>query len=930
MALKPGTQLGPYEITAPLGAGGMGEVYRATDTKLKREVAIKVLPDDVAGDSERLARFEREAHVLASLNHPHIACIYGLEESGGVPCLVLELVEGQTLAELLAAGALPLDKVLEVAKQIASALEAAHEKGVIHRDLKPANVKITPEGSVKVLDFGLAKAFADESAEISGDASLSPTLTMSATRAGVILGTAAYMSPEQARGKPVDKRTDIWAFGCVLYEMLTGRQVFPGETASDCIAGILGREPDWQVLPSSASPKTRGLVERCLRKDRRDRLHDVADARIEIEEVLADPTGTSTIPSAHLRFGANKKRPLSWRTVLLLLTGIAVGAAGLAIWNADRKEGSEVTRVSIVSSERLEATSPVVLSPDGRSIAFVTATKDVEGATTWQIVTRSLDGFDETPVSGEISAVASPSGHDLKQNLTYSPDGRWLAFIGPLSPNSTERRLYKTAADGNGQPVVLADLPANVLSILWIEEEIILGAAHDPPSILEFPSQGGAPSAPKPIDSGDLVKNYFKPTSVLPGGRYLLVAADSFDDKGWQVNVALLDRKTGSLRSLIRGDNPVWSPTGHILFARIDQLLAVGFDPDARRIVGGAVPVEENVRPNMRWIDALFSLGSQGTLAYVPGGLARLQNGRVLIVDRNAEVEPWLEESRFLNLAHGQAVSPDGRWAKINVVNWERGKEEIWVSDFKTPRLSPFAAAPGMDCANSAWSPDSKALAYSCRGRTENRVFLKRVDGSEEARVLFSTTPAAGTISPTSFSEDGSVLLMDRVTPDGFRVDALRLGENADPVPLLADKSSRSASYSPDGRWIAYTSDESGSIQVYVRSIAPDLTLGAPRVVSPKRGEWPVWGPTGDGSLLVLFYQSGADLMEVRIATEPTLSVSQAQKVHGLEQVSDTPRTISPLADGRFLASANHEDDPRQINLVLNFFEELRRQVPRD
>ena len=278
-----------------------------------------------------------------------------------------------------------------------------------------------------------------------------------------------------------------------------------------------------------------------------------------------------------------------------------------------------------------------------------------KGVTTWRIVTRSLDRFDETRVNGTISAVASPSGQDLKQNLTYSPDGRWLAFIGPLSPDSVERRLYKTAADGSGPAVALADLPANVLSILWIDAETILGATHAPPSILEFPSQGGEASAPRPIDSGELLHHYFRPTSVLPGGRYLLAAVDSYVAKGWQVNVALLDRKTGALRPLIQGENPVWSPTGHILFTRIDQLLAVRFDLDARKVVGGAVPVTAGVRPNLRWVDALFGLGPQGTLAYLPGELVALQN-RIALVDRNGEVEPWSEETRIFNLQEGTGL----------------------------------------------------------------------------------------------------------------------------------------------------------------------------------------------------------------------------------------------------------------------------------
>jgi serine/threonine protein kinase len=564
MALKPGMQVGPYEITAPIGAGGMGEVYRATDTKLKREVAIKVLPDDVAGDPDRLARFEREALVLASLNHPNIASIYGLEESGGVPCLVLELVDGQTLAERLAAGALPVEQALGVAKQIAWALEAAHEKGVIHRDLKPANVKITPEGSVKVLDFGLAKAFADEPTEISGDASLSPTLTMSATRAGVILGTAAYMSPEQARGKPVDKRTDVWAFGCVFYEMLTGRQAFPGETASDCIVGILGREPDWDPLPAHTPLKVRELLQRCLTKDPRNRLHDIADARIEIEE--AQTPRVDATPEQGNRASLSMRSPI----VLFILAATTVAASVVVVTLVNRRPAEQrVLKTTILAPEGaifdLNPDNPgfPVLSPDGTMLAFSALDNDGES----RLYVRPLRSDQPYALTGTEEA-----GYPF-----WSPDSQWLAFF-----SNSDKKLKKVEASG-GLPVPICDA-IEVKGGSWSRDGLIVFAKNAAGPLHQVRATGGPSTPITQLNSerGDLSHRFPR---FLPDGQHFLYLARIAEGDP-VILVGSLDGQ--QKRQLLRSPAIAEYAAGHLLFFRGTSIMAQPFDVERLALSGEA------------------------------------------------------------------------------------------------------------------------------------------------------------------------------------------------------------------------------------------------------------------------------------------------------------------------------------------------------
>ena len=567
MTLAAGTKLGPYEIVAPLGAGGMGEVYRARDARLSREVAIKVLPESLVRDTERLTRFRREAQVLASLNHPHIAAIYGLEEQDGREALILELVEGETLAERIARGALPIDEALEIARQIARALEAAHEKGIVHRDLKPANVKLDRAGQVKVLDFGLAKALATDGS--SPDITSSPTMTAAATQAGVVLGTAAYMSPEQARGKPVDERADIWAFATVLYEMLTGRKTFEGETVSDTLAAILTKEPDWSALPADTPASVRRVLRRCLDRDPKTRIHDIADARLELDEPSLPPAGPVPIPYPSSRIPA-----WGWIAGLVLLL-----AAGIGWWRALQPKAAapptEITgfAVAVPGNDQIPFDdSPVLdLSRDGRQLVFI-GERDGQR----QLYVRSRDRIAARPVAGTAGAY-SPF---------FSPDGQWLGFFA-------EGKLKKVPVAG-GSAIVLADAPSNRGGV-WLEDDTIVFSPEFTSGLNRVSARGGKVETLTTPDAKAGERSHRWPT-YLPGDSAvlftvgLLSAPGNYDD----ARMAVWEPATRKTRIVYEGGTmPRVAGENHLVFWRGNAMLAAGFDSKTRRLVGEPVPLAE-------------------------------------------------------------------------------------------------------------------------------------------------------------------------------------------------------------------------------------------------------------------------------------------------------------------------------------------------
>jgi len=565
MPLQPGTKVGSHEILALLGQGGMGEVYRARDVKLNRDVAIKVLPAHLANDPERLSRLRREAQILASLNHPHIAHIHGLEDANGVPALVLELVEGSTLADRLAHGALPRSDAIDVARQIADGLEAAHEKGVIHRDLKPANVKITPDGTVKLLDFGLAKAVSEDRSEPD-----LPTVTSANTEAGVVLGTAAYMSPEQARGRLVDKRTDVWAFGCVLFEMLSGRRPFAGDTLSDTLAGILTREPDWSRLPDDLPTNLTVLLRRCLEKDVKHRLRDIGDARIELDDA-------KSAPADHI--ARAQPAAVTRRTAIAALAGAAAGAAATGAWTFGRSTTAsprQLTRFALTMPEgevhRSSFNSRLGISRTGRLLAFNTVT----GAGP-RLYVRSLGNLDARLVKEAAGGFAP----------FFSPDERSLGFIAAAG-------IRKAALSG-GAPLTVCTVQPGFGGATWADDDTIYLVAETPGGLLRVPAGGGQPTELAPIDAagGDFM---FKFPHALPGGKAVLMtvvsaAIDSFDD----ASIVAVSVHGGKRKVLVEGGTFPRYAAGHLLYARNGAILAVRFDPERLEVTGQPTTVLEGI-----------------------------------------------------------------------------------------------------------------------------------------------------------------------------------------------------------------------------------------------------------------------------------------------------------------------------------------------
>jgi serine/threonine-protein kinase len=909
-----GRKISHYNVTEKLGAGGMGEVYRATDTKLNRDVALKVLPEEFARDADRMARFKREAQVLASLNHPNIAAIYGLEESEGIRCLVLELVEGPTLAERIKQGAIPLDEALNIAKQIAEALEAAHEKGIIHRDLKPANVKVTPEGMVKVLDFGLAKALEDDPSSI--DISKSPTLSVAATQAGVILGTAAYMSPEQAHGRQADKRADIWSFGVVLYEMLTGRQAFSGESISDTLASVLKLDPDWDALPSDTPAPIRKLLRRCLTKDRKQRLQAIGDARLELDEVLTGGDTESPLAAALARVPL-WQRVLPWSLAALLLIATAFMSWGIL---SERSAAGSIVMHASLTIDAPVAVVPerpaLALSPDGRRLVYVG-----RGPRGNQLYLREMDKPGATPLSGTEGA----------SGPFFSPDGESVGFV------VDEKDQMKIVSLSGGAPVIAGKVPPVSKGATWGPNETILHTPSPNAGLHTLSANEGTReqlTAPD-IESGERSHRW---PQFLPDGQTVLFTLDrggSFDDAA----IAVLSLETRKYEVVLEGGScaryvPSGLPRaksrglsraksrGHLVFARNGALYAVPFDLGRLSVTGNPVQILAGVATDPSTGAAHFAVSPAGTLAYLPG-VPRSPDRRLVWVNRRGEVRPTTTHQR--SFFHPK-LSPDGR--RVAVAVNEGSNSDIWVLDTGRDALTRLTFDPGEDFAP-IWTLDGKMVTHASEFEGGGPMLSQTPANGSGSTV--SLTPNQPTVvgseanEPASWSPDGKTLIFNQ----DFTIWTLELsGDGKSIINLENSFLEAGPRLSPDGRWLAYHSNESGRDEVYVRSFpVPDQKF----LISTDGGAWPVWNRNGRE----LFYRIGNEMMVVDITYQPAFAASVPRVLFkgSYEYIWGKVPNYDVSPDGRrFLMIQTVEPDtsPGPIGVITNWFDELRRLAPSD
>ncbi len=907
MAVEPGRVLLHYRLVEKIGEGGMGVVWKAIDSALDRSVAIKILPDALALDADRLARFEREAKLLASLQHPGIAAAYGLHEAQGVRFLAMEYVPGESLADRIARGRLPADEALGIARQVAEALEAAHESGVVHRDLKPANIQVAADGRVKILDFGLAKALDPETRTVGANASASPTITSLGTVPGVILGTAAYMSPEQARGRPVDRRADVWGFGCVLYELLTGKRAFPGETVTDLLVAVVKEEPDWAALPREARGRIEKLIARCLVKDPHERLRDIGDARLEIQAILARPEEERDDPA----------RP-SFALGAALLVGALVASA---IWWIATREGpaSGGAGPTHLALSAPAGFSPVWvrISPDGRTVAYSAEERPGTRDPGMRLLLRDL-GRDETRIVPGSEGVSS---------FTFSPDGRWIAFIAPISPQSTRFRTSKAPVDGRTPPLALSDAdPAWREGVVWLADGDLLVVTTAPPQRLARISAGGGTPRPGAGIAAD-VGGSISLMSVMPDGT-VLVELETWDG-GYRVDPAVLDPRSGKVDRLATdGASPTISLTGHVLFSRHGDLLAAAFDVRGRKLRSGPVSIANGLRSDMYSYRSPLGLSTNGTLVHLPGG--EFGGKRTLVRVGPEGVQPWSGEARRIPGEGRIAVSADGRWMALTLMN-EDGLYEIWGSEVERPSLRRLGSFATMDCANPAWSADAGLLAFTCSGPTERAgVYVTRMGATGEAERILVQAPGEARPAVFSVAQDGTqVLIRQGAGPHTVVAASLEPGtQTQTPRTLLESPGAiLGAEYSPDRTKLAYVSQDAGRFEVFVRRCALDGTLGPPVPVTEAVTATWTQVPGGKAALLC----TTAENTVVRIGIGDDLAVQRPAVLLDFAKLESQLVSYAVQPDGTLLAALRGEDErpPQTIDVVLGFGSELEARVGR-
>jgi eukaryotic-like serine/threonine-protein kinase len=890
-----GKTLGHFEITTALGRGGMGEVYQAKDRKLGRDVAIKVLPEEFAKDADRVARFQREAKLLASLNHPNIAAIHGLEESGGTNFLVLELVEGETLADRIKAGPVPVEESLKLALQIAEALEAAHEKGVIHRDLKPANIKVTPEGKVKVLDFGLAKAFAGEQADPNPSKSptmtYSPTLSDAATQQGVILGTAAYMSPEQAKGKTVDRRADVWAFGCVVFEMLTGRSLFTADDVSQTLARVLERQPDFSALPLNLHPKIVEMLERCLEKDARNRYSSVSDARVDIQKALADPKGLLVQPVTTVEPRKNLRTMLPWLAAAIILGAII---AGVAVWNLRKPEPRQVIRLDYNLPENQQFNTSngadcLAISPDGRQIAYCT-----HGG----IFLRAMD---------ELRARIIPGTETNPYSPFFSPDGKWLGYL------SLEDNKLKKIAIGGGAPVDLCDA-RRMLGANWSADDTIVYAEEgdvEYRGIMRISANGGTPEKLIELKKNE---NFYYPR-LLPDGKSVIFTLGPPPYK-----IAVQSLESRERRVLFPGDTAWYLPTGHIVYALANNLFAVPFHLDTFQIAGGSVPMIEGVFRTSALYPPSYAVSGSGTLVYMPETIGAAAPKRNLVwVDRKGKEELLAAAS---NAYRDARISPDGKRVALSMAT--ASNENIWTWDLVRETLTRLTFDASRDVFP-LWTRDGKRIFFASQRSGWFGVYWKAADGTGGSEQL-GGTPVIGHCFPYAWSGDGNnLILMQSIINDD--IGAVSMEGERKWRPLLKEKYNETQpQISPDGNWMAYVSDESGRNEVYVRPF-PGVESGGRWQVSSDHGDSPLWSPDGRE----LFYRNDDSFLAVQVETVPTFSPAKPRVLfkgtYLYWDISPDSKRFLMIKPSASTGAASAAAGPRKINIVLNWFEELKQKV---
>jgi serine/threonine protein kinase/Tol biopolymer transport system component len=870
-----GRRFGPHEVQSVLGVGGMGEVYRARDTRLQRDVALKVLPAPFAADPDRLARFDREARVLASLNHPQIGAIYGLEESDGIRALVLELVDGPTLADRIAEGPLPLGEALAIARQIGRALAAAHEQGIVHRDLKPGNVKLRTDGTVKVLDFGLAKSVGPLSPGTGASREQLPTAT-AITGLGLIVGTAAYMSPEQAKGRPADKRSDIWAFGCVLFEMLAGRRAFESADAAEALAVVLTKEPDWSRLPPRTPSSVRRLLRRCLEKDRERRLADIADAQLELDEHVPE-LGSTPDEDAQAR-----PRPwLPWSVAAASLV-IALGLAALLARDRRPLE-TAVYRSSILLPGRLGAPfdnrgPTLALSPDGRRLAFV-ATDATGRAQLWL---RTLD-------SGAARPLADTAGAGTP---FWSPDGRWLAFVAA----GVLRKI-----DTSGGPVVTVCESAWAGGA-WSRDDVILFTRRLPRlSLARVPAAGGTPSAATNLDFEAGEFGHLLP-QFLPDGRRFLYTALSGTGQVLGLYRGSLDSDS---RSRLAVDASfVQYAHGYLWLRRGSTLMAQRFDPDEHRTVGEAVPVAEQLRTSGG--ASFFSVSATGVLVFQ----ADPSPGYELTwFDRTGRPTATLgTRDDYADLS----LSPDGGRAVVSVGESGTTNRDLWIFDVARGVRTRLTSDP-LPQTHSAWSPDGARIAYDVRSTGHFGLFQKPSNGAGDVEVLLAD---GFDDNPVAWSPDGRFILYVRRDGGTANLWVLPLEGQRQPFAFTHTQFNVPGQFSPDGRWVVYGSADSGRVEVYV---APFPGPGAKSLLSTGGGMDPRW--RRDGKEILYLDPANRKLMSAAVVIQrDRVDIGRVEPLFDLRKVG--PRVTYDLSpDGqRILAITRKDDgDSEPLTLVVNW-----------